>query len=254
MHNKQNIDYLFKLGSTMKTNTCSTELNRIKSITPYDQKTFNTLYKVCSPLIRRLTKNIDARRLNISPDIVESFFWDKFLYIFNKYQAEQSYEHLKASLITGLKKYSYRLMRECYSKQSEFNQTLVSLDLLYDSSKEDEEGSISFLEDEDTHNAMLDQLTMFLQERLTEDEFLIYELILDPPPFLQVRIEESRGKLSILHLIDYFEFPRNRRVYNYLNQMRNKVINTLEEAKAEFGGLIQTPALASGHSEEEFME
>lgn len=240
----------------MRTNTCSTELNRIKSIKPYDAALFNKLYKLCTPLMRRLARNIDSRRLNVSPDIIESYFIDKFLFIFNKYQVDYDEEHLKATLLSGLKKYSYRLMRECYSGQAEFNQTLVSFEVLFDDSKEDEDvdEKLNLVHEEGDPVSFGEQLKDFLKVRLSDDEFLIYQLMIDPPPFLQTRIEESRGKLSILHLIDYFEFPRSRRAYHYFNMMRSKIIHTLEEAKAEFGGLVPNPTMASHHSEEDGLE
>ena len=71
----------------MKGNNGS-ELHRLTELKPYDEDLFNRLYKTCKPLIRRLVRGIDSRRFNVTPDIINSFFWDKFLYVFNKYQSE----------------------------------------------------------------------------------------------------------------------------------------------------------------------
>lgn len=210
--------------------TCGSELERLKDLGDYDIIEFNKLYKVCTPLIKRLSSNIDNRRLNVTPDIIKSYFWDKFLYIYGKYHNQYEYEQLKASLLVGLKKYSYKLMREGYSRKAEFNQTLVSFEDLFDDSKED---VIDEPSDGDNHLQLLNE---FMRVRLTSDEFIIYQIILDPPPFIKIRMEDqSKGKLSILHIIDFFEFPRTRRVYQYLNNMKTRVLLTLKEAKLEMG-------------------
>lgn len=213
-----------------KSSSCGSELERLKEMGSYDLIEFNKLYKVCTPLIRRLSKNIDNRRLNVSNDIVKSYFWDKFLYIYNKYHNDHDYEHLKAQLLVGLKKYSYKLMRDGYTRKAEFNQTLVSFEELFDDSKED------IMDEPSNSDYHLELLNNFMKSRLTDDEFIIYQIILTPPPFIKVRMDEqSKGKLSILHLIDYFEFPRTRKAYQHFNRMKTKVMFTLEEAKIELG-------------------
>ena len=210
--------------------TCGSELERLKDLGDYDIIEFNKLYKVCTPLIKRLTANIDNRRQNVSKDIVKSYFWDKFLYIYGKYHNQYEYEQLKASLLVGLKKYSYKLMREGYSMKAGFNQSLVSFEDLFDDSKED------IMDEPNDSDYQLNLLNDFMRSRLTPDEYIIYQIILDPPPFIKVRMEEeSKGKLSILQIIDFFEFERTRRVYRYLNDMKTKVLLTLKEAKLEMG-------------------
>ena len=72
------------------------ELHRLKPMQEYDEATFNRLYKVCKPVIRNLTRQIDYKRFNLTPDIIQSYFWDKMLFVFNKYYGECTEEHLKA--------------------------------------------------------------------------------------------------------------------------------------------------------------
>jgi hypothetical protein len=73
-----------------------------------------------------------------------------------------------------------------------------------------------------------------MQEHLTEDEYLLFKTELNPPPFLEERMEESHGKVSILSVIDYFELPRDRRAAKYISTMRAHIRETLELAKTEF--------------------
>lgn len=56
----------------MKGNNGS-ELHRLTELKPYDEDLFNRLYKTCKPLIRRLTRGVDSRRFNLTPDIINSF-------------------------------------------------------------------------------------------------------------------------------------------------------------------------------------
>ena len=57
------------------------ELHRLKPMRDYDEAMFNRLYKVCKPVIRNLTKQIDYKRFNLTPDIISSYFWDKMLFV-----------------------------------------------------------------------------------------------------------------------------------------------------------------------------
>ena len=119
----------------MKGNNGS-ELHRLTELKPYDEDLFNRLYKTCKPLIRRLVRGIDSRRFNVTPDIINSFFWDKFLYVFNKYQSEYDEERLKATLLSSLQTFKSKLLRNAYTKQAEFNQELTSFEVLFDNNKE----------------------------------------------------------------------------------------------------------------------
>lgn len=208
--------------------TYGRELNRITQCGDYDPEVFKKLYKLCTPLIRRLTRNIDCRRLGVSRDIVESMYWDKFLFVFNKYHSTKSYEHLKAELLVGLKNYSFGLMRRAYSKKStELDQITVSFEDLFDDSKRDiidERGN--------DRSQMLERLDEYMRKTLTPNAYIVYQLQLDPPPFILYRVdEESKGKLSILQLIDFFEFPRTRSSYKFFKDIKDLINITLKKAK-----------------------
>ncbi len=207
------------------------ELHRLQEMKPYNQNTFNKLYKICKPVIKGLTNNIDSRRLNVTKDIITSYFWDKFLFTFNKYQDRYEFEQLKANILVSLQQYSYKLMRTGYSEIAQYNQSLVSFDTLLDDSKEDLDIDIEYTPTE--HNIYLDILNNYLLEKLTEDEFLVYTIQLNPPPFFRERLEDSGGKLTILHLIDFFDFERSRTSYKYFSSIKTNIQLTLEKAKVE---------------------
>ena len=47
-----------------KQGTNGSEIHRIKEFTHYNREEFERMYKICKPLIKKLSKNIDSRRYN----------------------------------------------------------------------------------------------------------------------------------------------------------------------------------------------
>ena len=95
------------------------ELHRLKTMQEnYDQQMFLRLYKVCKPVIRNLTKQIDYKRYNLTPDIISSYFWDKMLYVFNKYYGTCSEEHLKARILASLSTFKNKIASFCLWRTS----------------------------------------------------------------------------------------------------------------------------------------
>lgn len=213
----------------MSTNNGS-EIHRLKEFDHYDRDKLEKLYKLCKPLIRNLSKSIDPRRFNVSNDIIQSYFWDKFLHVFYKYQDKYDDERLKASILTSLQIFKNKLLRNAYTKQAEFNQDLTSFEVLFDNNKE-------WLDDSDETSMKEDlsiKFNQYMKSKLTSDEYLLFRTELNPPPFFDKLIAESHGKLSILHLIDFFGLPRDRRSHNMLTQMRNNIKSVLKEASTDF--------------------
>lgn len=205
------------------------ELHRLTELKPYDPELFNRLYKTCKPLIRKLTKGVDSRRFNVSSDVIQSYFWDKFLYVFNKYQDQYDEERLKATLLSSLSIFKSKLLRNAYTNQAEFNQGLTSFEVLFDNSKE-------LIDDSDETQIKEEQSQRFhryMQEHLTPDEYLVMKIQLDPPQWFLPRIADSHGKLSILHLIDYFELPRDKTAVNIFSNIRKKIAKTIEQAMTD---------------------
>lgn len=148
------------------------------------------------------------------------------MYVFNKYQSEYDEERLKATLLSSLQTFKSKLLRNAYTKQAEFNQELTSFEVLFDNNKE-------LLDDSEETRIKEEQSQRFheyMKEHLTPDEYLVMKIQLEPPKWFESRIKESHGKLSILHLIDYFELPRDKFAVNMFSQMRKNIQKTLEQA------------------------
>ena len=109
------------------------EIHRLKPMQEnYDKETFDRMYKICKPVIRRLTKQIDNRRFNVTPDIISSYFWDKMLFVFNKYYGTCEEEHLKARILASLSTFKNHLLRTAYGEGAEYHQNLYQLEDLFD--------------------------------------------------------------------------------------------------------------------------
>ena len=145
-------------------------------------------------------------------------------------------ERIKETLDSGvslsmckIEEYKQLLKEAQKSSIQEYNQNLVSFDTLLDDSKED----LDLIEPVEESNIYHNLLESFLIKNLSPDEFLIYSIQLNPPPFFSERLKESGGKLTILHLIDFFEYERSRDSIKYFTSIRRNIAITLEKAKVE---------------------
>lgn len=205
------------------------ELHRLKTMQEnYDQQMFLRLYKVCKPVIRNLTKQIDYKRYNLTPDIISSYFWDKMLYVFNKYYGTCSEEHLKARILASLSTFKNKLLRSAYGEQAEYNQSLFKLDDLFDNDKELEDDS----EEEKAKSEMIDMMYDYMKEHLSIDAYMVFEVLLTPPPYIKERIEDS-GRITNLLLVEFFDMPKTNSSAKYISELRSDIQYWEDRAKEE---------------------
>lgn len=205
------------------------ELHRLKTMQEnYDQQMFLRLYKVCKPVIRNLTKQIDYKRYNLTPDIISSYFWDKMLYVFNKYYGTCSEEHLKARILASLSTFKNKLLRSAYGEQAEYNQSLFKLDDLFDNDKELEDDS----EEEKAKSEMLEMMYDYMKEHLSIDAYMVFEVLLTPPPYIKERIKEN-GRITNLLLVEFFDMPKTNSSVKYISELRSDIQYWEDRAKEE---------------------
>lgn len=205
------------------------ELHRLKTMQEnYDQQMFLRLYKVCKPVIRNLTKQIDYKRYNLTPDIISSYFWDKMLYVFNKYYGTCSEEHLKARILASLSTFKNKLLRSAYGEQAEYNQALFKLDDLFDNDKELEDDS----EEEKAKSEMLDMMYNYMKEHLSIDAYMVFEVLLTPPPYIKERIKDS-GRITNGLLVEFFDMPKTNSSVKYISELRSDIQYWEDRAKEE---------------------
>lgn len=205
------------------------ELHRLKTMQEnYDQQMFLRLYKVCKPVIRNLTKQIDYKRYNLTPDIISSYFWDKMLYVFNKYYGTCSEEHLKARILASLSTFKNKLLRSAYGEQAEYNQSLFKLDDLFDNDKELEDDS----EEEKAKSEMLEMMYDYMKEHLSIDAYMVFEVLLTPPPYIKERIKDS-GRITNGLLVEFFDMPKTNSSVKYISELRSDIQYWEDRAKEE---------------------
>lgn len=205
------------------------ELHRLKPMENYDEVLFNKLYKSIKPLIKKLSKNVDERRYNVSKDIIQSYFTDKFLYVFNKYHSEFDETKLKAYIINSLVTFKNRLLRSAYNNQAEYNQSLSRLDDVYESSKELVDDEEETLIKEEQHNVF----HAFMKENLSMDAYLLFTIQLNPPPFIRDRVKNDNSKASIIVMLEFFDLPKTKSNANFISKLRKEIEQNVEKAKTQ---------------------
>lgn len=220
------------------------ELHRLKPTEEYDTELFMRMYKACEKYIKKLVYGVDENRFGVSRDIVESYFWDKFTFVFFKYHKVQTEAHLKSTLLHSLSTFKNKLLSQAYTEAAEFNQKTSSLDMLFDNSKEDrgidgekdddETDDIDVQDSEqldyweDKEKALYD----FLKTKLTPDEILLMQVETNPPKWFDIHCTTSR--ITIQDLINFFGLPKDRKSRNIISAMRNHIQEALLEAKEHF--------------------
>jgi hypothetical protein len=207
----------------------ASEIHRLKPMrSDYDVKLFNKLYKKLRPLVRRLASNVDPKRFNVSSDIIESYFWDKFIYVFNKYE-EYDENHMQAVLINSLKVYKNRLLRKAYTEQAEYNQNLASLEVLFDDSKE----LLDTSDEEEAKEEQLNALYDYMKKNLSPDGYLVFITQLDPPAYIRDLLRTDNSKITTIMLIDFFGLKRTKANSNYISKLRKEIEEYTQKARTE---------------------
>lgn len=201
--------------------TVGPELHRIKPLDNYDEKTFAKLYKLCKPVIKNLVKQIDCRRYNVSKDVINSYFWDKMLFLFNKYynESEGDMEFLKAHILRGLTTYKYHLLQDAYTERAEYFQSLTSLDVLYDNNKED----ISLENDSNYKEELFKILWDYMDKHLSPDAILVFECLITPPTFLLEKTDNCRVRITNSMLAEFFNLGKSKTSIQYISDLRHDV-------------------------------
>ncbi len=214
------------------------ELHRLEELpSDFPHQLFNRLHKETRGLTKNLVKNIDHRRFGVTPDIIESWFDDKFIFVFNKYFRDMEEPHLKHSLIKALGLFKCRILRKAYTGEAEIYSNVINL-----SDSEEQERFINVIpsdDEPDEKTLFLSMALEFLKTELTREAYLVFELQLSPPEYL---IQRSRSKNNITSklLVEYLDLPDTRESVRYVDSLKTEIRLTIEKAREYFH---TTPAL-----------
>lgn len=212
----------------MESRSDGSEIHRLKPMQKdYDKKLFMKLYKLVKPVIGNMVRGIDARRYNVPSDIIRDQFYDKMLYVFNKYYGKVSEEHLKANILRALTTYKSHLLKYAYNERSEFNQSLRSFEDLFDKDKELMDNEEEYLLKEE----MFNKVHEYMKEKLSLDAWLVWECITTPPPYIE---ENAKfGKITNILLAEFLGLPKNRPSVKYIGELRYDIQYWMERAGKE---------------------
>ena len=202
------------------------EIHRLKPMQQgYDEKLFIKLHKLVKPVINNLVYRIDPRRFNVTSDILRDQFYDKMLYVFNKYYGTVDEEHLKANILRALSTYKNHLLKYAYNERSEFNQSLKSLDELFDNDKELTDDT----EENKAKEELLNKVHAYMENNLSPDALLVWECITNPPPYIENNAKF--GKITNILLAEFFDLPKTRTSVKYIGELRYDIQYWIERAK-----------------------
>ena len=195
----------------------------------YSQELFNKLYKEVKPLIRKLTYEIDHRRFGVSRDIIESWFDDKLLFVFNKHCQEFDEGHLKGAIINSLKTFKLRVLRDAYTKRGEFYSSSVDL--------ESSNTLVYYIQDKndlDTNDIFMGMVSEFMKKQLSDDAYMLLSLQLNPPPFILNQIPRSNSNIPINLILEFFDLDNISKNVKWIRTLRKEIDQAIEKAKLEF--------------------
>ncbi len=182
----------------------------------YSLELFEKLYKEITPLKKKLAYEIDHRRYGVTRDIIESWFDDKFIFVFNKHFNNLEEGHLKGTLINSLKTF-----KVFYSNTVDLEGESMLINYIADK------------EDITTGELFLDIATEFMKKELSDNAFMLLNLQLNPPPFILNRITKSNSNIPIYLILEYFGLDNIAKNIKMIRNLRKEINNAIEKAKLE---------------------
>lgn len=206
------------------------ELHRLKPMREgYPEELFNKLYKQTRSLRKNLAKQIDARRYGVTQDVIESWFEDKFIFVFNKHFDNKEPEVLKGFIINSLKTFKYRILRKAYNGEGEFYQSLVEL--------EGESSYINIIPDdslESTENIFYDMVYEFMKSKLSDNAWILFQLQLNPPPYIACKLDKAKSRIPNDLIINYLGLEDNYETDRLLKKLKKEINRTIKIAREYF--------------------
>lgn len=205
------------------------EVHRLSAMKAgYSEELFNKLYQETKSLRKSLVWEIDHRRFGVSKDIVESWFDDKFIFVFNKHCMDKDPDVLKGFIINSLQTFKSRVLRGAYNKKNEFYNNSIRL--------EGEYNIINYIvdkEDISTEEVFYGLVLEFFKKELNDDAFTLLQLQLNPPPYILNRVKKSTSNIPIPLVLDFFGLAGINKNIKYIRQLRKDIALAIEKAKQE---------------------
>jgi len=208
------------------------EIHRLKPMKEgYSEELFNKLYKETQNLRKSLARQIDCRRYGVTNDIILSWFDDKFIFVFNKHFDNKDPDVLKGFIISALQTFKYRILRKAYNIEGEFHSSKVEL--------EGEDNLINIIPDETfnkTEDIFYNIALEFMKERLTANAFILFQIQMDPPPYILHRIKNGNSRIPNSLIAEFLDIhvDNPNGADRYIKNLKKEVNTTLKKAREYF--------------------
>lgn len=202
-------------------------LTQMKEGYPVDL--FNKLYKETRGLRKSLSYQIDHRRYGVSSDIIESWFDDKFIFVFNKHFQELEPDVLKGFIINSLKTFKFRILRKAYNIEGEFFSSCVTLDGEFDLINIIPETNT--IDNSDTfYNLAIE----FMKKKLSDNAYLLFQIQLDPPPYIISKLKNSKSRIPNSLVLEFLNIDPTPESDRYIKSLKKEINNAIKNAKEFF--------------------
>lgn len=203
------------------------EVHRLKPMKQnYDEKLFNELYQKTQGLRNSLVYQIDSRRFGVTQHEIKSWFDDKFIYVFNKYYGEYSNDVLLGYLINSLKQFKNRVLRKAY--QENIYENIIRWDEI------DLINIIPDKQESSDRQVLIDLITAFFQKRLSKEAYLVFQVELNPPPYVINRVKNSNSRIPAWLIAEFLGWPDSKYTLKLINKFRKEVEKVTLEAQSYF--------------------
>lgn len=209
------------------------ELHRLKPMEKgYDSQLFNKLYKETTQLRKSLARQIDSRRYGVTDDVVLSWFDDKFMFVFNKHFKDKEEDVLRGFIINSLQTFKFRVLRKAYSQQAEFYTSTVDLD-----GERDLINIIPVSSELNSEELFLEMAKTFMKEKLSDDAYFLFNLELNPPPYILNQLKDCSTKIASKLFAEYLGLGNSNKALKYINSLRSEIRETTKMAREHFSNL-----------------
>lgn len=206
------------------------EIHRLTTMKDnYPVELFNKLYKETKSLRKSLSYQIDHRRYGVTQDVIESWFDDKFIFVFNKHFSDKDPDVLKGFLINSLRTFKMRILRKAYNCKGEFYGSCVTLDGEYD--------LINIIPDDNSNDnsSVFYNLAMeFMKEKLSDNAYLLFQIQIDPPPYIINRLEKSNSRIPNKLISEFLNIDVTPEADKYISNLKKEINNAIKSAKEYF--------------------
>lgn len=202
------------------------ESHRLKHMPQgYDKDLFNQIYKETRDLRHKLAFEIDSRKFGVDYKEVLSWFDVKFIYAFTRYYGD---ERLKGYIINALRTFKMRIIKNSYQNKYTIHNS-IDISEVFDLSMEEEDTS---------QEGLLDQVKSYFKKRLSHEAYMIWDLELNPPPYILTRLPESKNgtlkKCPDDLLLDYLGLSEHPKAQQMLLGWRREIKDITLLAKDHF--------------------